>query len=79
MNEAMRSISDRHGVSCLEFAAHPQADVRGNFAHDGFHPSADGNRRTAAVVIRSLERHFGIEAAGLAALAGGEIESRRAS
>ena len=65
LNDAIRSVARRRGVHLLEFAEHPQADVRDNFARDGFHPSPDGNRRTAAVVIRSLERHFGIATAGL--------------
>jgi len=50
----------------MEWADHPQAVVRDNFAGDGFHPSRDGNRRAAAEVMRTLER-FGVEVAPLAA------------
>lgn len=66
LGQATRSVARRHGVHCMEWADHPQAVVRDNFAGDGFHPSRDGNRRAAAEVMRTLER-FGVEVAPLAA------------
>ena len=66
LGEATRSVARRHRVHCMEWAEHPQAVVRDNFAGDGFHPSLDGNRRAAAEVMRTLER-FGVEISPLAA------------
>jgi lysophospholipase L1-like esterase len=61
LNEATRSVARRHGVLCLEFADHPQAGERSNFAHDGFHPSPEGNRRAAAALMRALAARFAIK------------------
>lgn len=47
LNETTRSIAARQRVPCLEFAEHPRAGDRENFADDGFHPSQEGNRRAA--------------------------------
>ena len=66
LGEATRSVARRHGVHCMEWAEHPQAVVRDNFAGDGFHPSPDGNRRAAAEVMRTLER-LGVEISRFAA------------
>jgi lysophospholipase L1-like esterase len=63
LNEATRSVARRHGVLCLEFADHPGATDRDNFAHDGFHPSPEGNRRAAAALMRALAARFGIKTA----------------
>jgi lysophospholipase L1-like esterase len=60
LNEATRSVARRHGVLCLEFAEHPQAAERDNFADDGFHPSATGVRRAARACARAISTHFGI-------------------
>ena len=61
LNEATRSVARRHGVVCLEFADHPQAGERANFAGDGFHPSPEGNRRAAAAIMRALGGRFAIK------------------
>ena len=70
LGEVTRSVARRHDVHCMEWAEHPQAVMRDNFAGDGFHPSLDGRRRAAASVMRTLER-LGVEVAPL--------EARRAS
>jgi lysophospholipase L1-like esterase len=61
LNEATRSVARRHGVLCLEFADHPQAGDRDNYAGDGFHPSPEGNRRAAAALMRALAARFAIK------------------
>lgn len=66
LGEATRSVARRHGVHCMEWAEHPQAVVRDNFAGDGFHPSPDGNRRAARAVLRTLAG-LGVELAPLKA------------
>jgi lysophospholipase L1-like esterase len=71
LNEATRSVARRHGVVCLEFADHPAAVDRDNFAGDGFHPSPEGNRRAAGALLRALDARFGFQTAAL--------QSRRAS
>ena len=65
LNEATRSVARRHGVLCLEFADHPAAGDRANYAGDGFHPSPEGNRRAAKALMRALGRQYGIETAAL--------------
>ena len=60
LNEATRDVAARHGVVCLEFADHPEADERRNFGADGFHPSATGIRRAALAGVTALKTHFGI-------------------
>lgn len=50
-----------HGVPCLDFAGHPGAGERSNFAADGIHGSADGHRHAAANVARALAAHFGVK------------------
>jgi lysophospholipase L1-like esterase len=63
LGDATRSVARRHGVPCLEFAGHPQAGERENFAPDGYHPSVEGNRRAAAAFSAALSTHFGIPTA----------------
>jgi lysophospholipase L1-like esterase len=65
LNEATRSVARRHGVVCLEFADHPQAGDRDNFAGDGFHPSPEGNRRAASALMRALAARFSIRTPAL--------------
>lgn len=60
--EATRLVARHHGVVCLEFAAHPEAEKRGNFAGDGYHPSAEGNRRAAAAFCAALRPRCSIAA-----------------
>jgi lysophospholipase L1-like esterase len=63
-NEIVRGIATEHDVVCLEWGDHPGLGDRGNFAHDGFHPSPDGHRRAAADVLRALEERLGIAPKG---------------
>jgi phosphatidylinositol alpha 1,6-mannosyltransferase len=53
-NAACRMVAGRHGVALLEGFDHPAAEDRDTFADDGFHPSAEGNRRAAAEFVRML-------------------------
>jgi lysophospholipase L1-like esterase len=53
-NEVCRSVAQKHGVLCLDWADHPETtrpDYRGE---DGFHPSEEGHRRAAAEVLAGL-------------------------
>lgn len=65
--EASRAVAGDLGVVCLEFAAHPRAVERQNFAGDGYHPSAEGTRRAAAAFCAALRHHFAIAAPPLTA------------
>jgi lysophospholipase L1-like esterase len=67
LNEATRSVARRHGVLCLEWADHPAAEDRGNYAGDGFHPSPEGNRRAAYALMRALGAHLGIKTRAVSA------------
>ena len=60
LNEATRATAARRGVLCLEFAGHPEAGDRTNFAADGIHASAAGHERAAIGAARALAQHFGI-------------------
>jgi lysophospholipase L1-like esterase len=53
-NAACRAVARRHEIVLLEGFDHPAAERRGTFADDGFHPSAEGHRRAAAEILRSL-------------------------
>jgi lysophospholipase L1-like esterase len=55
LNEATRAVAGRKRVPCLEFAEHPRAGDRENFADDGFHPSPEGNRRAALAFALALD------------------------
>jgi lysophospholipase L1-like esterase len=55
LNRVTRAIARRHGIPCLEFAEHPRAGDRENFADDGFHPSPEGNRRAALAFALALD------------------------
>jgi lysophospholipase L1-like esterase len=55
-NAACRAVARRHGIVLLEGFDHPVARLRGAFAPDGFHPSAEGHRHTAAEFLSSLKR-----------------------
>jgi len=61
LNRATRSVARRHGVPCLEFAEHPGAGDRENFADDGFHPSPEGNRRAALAFALALDTDIDID------------------
>lgn len=60
INEATRSAAARHGVPCLDIAAHPQAVARGNYAPDGYHPSPAASRRAAGAFAQVLGIQLGI-------------------
>ena len=53
-NVAIRSAAQNHGALCLELSEHPGVADRANVGKDGFHPSAVGHRRAAAVVLKAL-------------------------
>jgi len=54
-NEACRAVALRHEVVLLEGSGHPATELRGTFAADGFHPSAEGHRRAAAEFLNKLK------------------------
>ncbi len=58
--EVTRLVARSHDVVCLEFAGHPEAVERANYAGDGYHPSPEGNRRAAGAFCAALDSHFGI-------------------
>jgi lysophospholipase L1-like esterase len=59
LNDATRWVSRRHGVTCLEFEAHPESADRGNYAADGYHPSRAGNVRAAAAFCAAVDAELG--------------------
>jgi lysophospholipase L1-like esterase len=61
INEATRAVAARHGVACLDFAAHPEAGERVNYADDGYHPSAVASRRAAEAFASVLGVRFAIQ------------------
>jgi len=61
INEATRAGAARHGVPCLDFAAHPEALARGNYAADGYHPSAEACRRAAGAFAQVIGVRLGIQ------------------
>jgi lysophospholipase L1-like esterase len=60
-NEAIRDVAGRHRAILLEGAGHPDAERRDAFADDGFHPSGEGHRRAAAVVLAALRERLDIQ------------------
>jgi lysophospholipase L1-like esterase len=58
-NEICRSVAGEHEVVLLEGFDHPDAEHRGSFADDGFHPSEEGHRRAAAEFVRALRERLG--------------------
>jgi lysophospholipase L1-like esterase len=54
INEATRASAALHGVPLLDIAAHPGTAERGNYADDGYHPSAAASDRTAEAFARLL-------------------------
>lgn len=58
--EVTRIVSRRHEVTCLEFAGHPEATARDNYAGDGYHPSPEAQRRAADAFGAALRWRFGI-------------------
>ena len=61
LNAATRSVAARHGVACLDVAAHPGLHDPENFAADGLHPSPLGHARAAAGFSFLLRNHFEVE------------------
>ena len=61
INDATASAAARYGVPCLDFAAHPEALSRGNYAADGYHPSAEACRRAAAAFAAVIGVRLGIQ------------------
>jgi lysophospholipase L1-like esterase len=60
INEATKAAAARLGIPCLDFAAHPEALARGNYARDGYHPSAEACRRAAAAFGAVIGVRLGI-------------------
>jgi lysophospholipase L1-like esterase len=54
LNLATRSVAAGRGIHCLDAAAHGGARDAENFAADGYHPSATGHERFAALVAKLL-------------------------
>jgi lysophospholipase L1-like esterase len=61
INEATRSAAARRGIPCLDFAAHPEALARGNYAPDGYHPSPASSRRAAGAFAAVFGVQLGIQ------------------
>jgi lysophospholipase L1-like esterase len=61
INHATLSAAARHGVPCLDFASHPEAWSRGNYAADGYHPSAEACRRAAGAFAEVIGVRLGIQ------------------
>jgi lysophospholipase L1-like esterase len=61
INEGTRGAAARHGVPCLDFAAHPEAAARRNYAADGYHPSMTASRRTAEAFAAVFGLRFAIQ------------------
>jgi phosphatidylinositol alpha 1,6-mannosyltransferase len=47
VNHATRTAARRYRVPLLDFAAHPEAGVRGNYDRDGYHPAPAASHRAA--------------------------------
>ncbi len=60
VSEAIRELAACYDVLCLDFANHPEAARRENFAADGIHQSQAGSRRTAAAFAEALDETLGI-------------------
>lgn len=54
LNDATRASARRHGIPLLDFAAHPEAGVRGNYDSDGYHPTPAAAERAAEAFARAL-------------------------
>ena len=55
LNEVTRATAARYGATCLDLAAHAGAGERANYAADGVHPSALGNRRAAGAFAAAID------------------------
>lgn len=55
MNDATRRSARHHGVPLLDFAAHPDAGIRGNYDSDGYHPSPAATDRAAEAFAHLLD------------------------
>ncbi|MGI8597279.1 MAG: SGNH/GDSL hydrolase family protein, partial [Thermoleophilaceae bacterium] len=54
LNEVTREVAAAHDAVCLDFAGHPHAGDRGNYAADGVHPSREGNERAASAFTEAV-------------------------
>lgn len=61
INDATRAAAARHGVPCLDIAAHPEALARGNYARDGYHPAPEACRRAAVAFGALIGLRLGIQ------------------
>jgi lysophospholipase L1-like esterase len=60
INDATRAAAARRGVPCLDLARHPEARNPRNYAHDGYHPSAEASRRAAGAFASVIGIRLGI-------------------
>jgi lysophospholipase L1-like esterase len=60
INDATKTAAARLGVPCLDFAEHPAALARGNYARDGYHPSADACWRLAGAFASVIAVRLGV-------------------
>jgi len=61
INEATSAAAGRHGVPCLDFAAHPHTSNPEMYAADGYHPSRSASRLAAEAFAGVLGIHYGIQ------------------
>jgi lysophospholipase L1-like esterase len=61
INDATKSAAARLSIPCLDFAARPEALARGNYARDGYHPSAEACRRAAVAFGAVIGVRLGIQ------------------
>ena len=60
INDATKAAAARLAIPCLDFADHPEALARGNYAKDGYHPSAEACRRAAGAFATVIGVRLGI-------------------
>jgi lysophospholipase L1-like esterase len=58
VNGIVRETARRHAAVCLDLVDHPGRDDRGNYAADGFHPSAAGHRKAALAFTACLREEI---------------------
>jgi len=56
LNVAIRDAATRHGIACVELAAHPGHSDASKYADDGIHPSGAGHRAAADVLEPAIRQ-----------------------
>ena len=64
INDAIRTIAERRGLICLEWAGHAGIGDPENFAADRLHPSGLGHRHAAAAFVEGLSEALGADQPG---------------